>query len=135
VSDKQQVERLVLSLLPNTLRESLKFEPTFPGVAFATLYRDGETGASAAVLRYDAGAKVPRHRHRGYEHIYVLEGSQRDEFGEYPAGTFVLNPPGTEHTVESPGGCLVLAVWQEQVEFIEAPVERGAVLPRGVPTK
>ena len=49
---------------------------------------------SGALLRYAAGAKIPRHRHEGTEHIYVLIGTQRDERGEYVAGAHVVNPPG-----------------------------------------
>jgi anti-sigma factor ChrR (cupin superfamily) len=108
---------LVLGLLPALAHNDLDFKPAFPGVAIAQLYRD-PGGSSAAILRYDPGASVARHRHPGYEHIYVLEGSQRDERGVYPAGTLVINPPGTEHSVESPEGCVVLAVWQIPVEFL-----------------
>ena len=118
MNEPRELERLVLSLLPAVLRDELEFEPTFPGVAFAVLYRD-PSGSSAAVLRYEPGASVPPHRHVGYEHVYVLQGSQRDERGEYPAGTLVINPPGSEHSVESPSGCLVLVIWQQPVAFLE----------------
>lgn len=120
MSERKEIEQRVISLLPHLLRDSLEFTPTFPGVAFATLYRDEVSGSSAALIRYDPGSNVPRHRHVGYEHIYVLEGSQMDERGEYPAGTFVINAPGTEHSVSSPEGCLVLAVWQRAVEFVHS---------------
>jgi len=29
--------------------------------------------------------------------VYVLSGTQRDERGVYPAGTHVVNPPGSIH--------------------------------------
>jgi anti-sigma factor ChrR (cupin superfamily) len=54
---------------------------------------------------------VPRHRHAGLETIVVLDGSQSDENGDYPAGTLVLNPAGTEHSVWSTRGCVVLIQW------------------------
>jgi anti-sigma factor ChrR (cupin superfamily) len=110
--------RLVLQLLPEALKRRSDFRPMREGVEIAELYKDEHTGASAALLRYAPGARVPRHEHSGYEHILVLEGSQRDERGEYPAGTLIVNPPGTAHSVESPSGCLVLILWQRPIHFV-----------------
>ena len=42
---------------------------------------------SVAILSYEPGAGVPRHRHAGLETIVVLEGTQSDENGDYEAGT------------------------------------------------
>jgi anti-sigma factor ChrR (cupin superfamily) len=75
------------------------------------------------LLRYAPGSQVPSHQHEGYEHVYVLSGEQQDERGTYPAGTFVVNPPGTSHRVWSPQGCLVLVVWQRPVRFLERDPE------------
>jgi len=110
--------RLVLQLLPEALKHRSDFRPMREGVEIAVLYKDEVSGASAALLRYAPGARVPKHAHEGYEHILVLDGSQRDERGEYPAGTFVVNPPGTSHSVESPSGCLVLILWQRPIHFV-----------------
>jgi anti-sigma factor ChrR (cupin superfamily) len=104
--------------LPDALKRRSDFRPMREGVEIAELYKDEQSGASAALLRYLPGARVPRHEHSGYEHILVLEGSQRDERGEYPAGTFIVNPPGTSHSVESPNGCLVLILWQRPIHFV-----------------
>jgi anti-sigma factor ChrR (cupin superfamily) len=62
-----------------------------------------------------AGRAVPHHGHPGHEQILVLSGSQSDERGHYPAGTLVVNPPGSSHTVNSAEGCLVLIVWEAGV--------------------
>jgi anti-sigma factor ChrR (cupin superfamily) len=66
----------------------------------------------------EPGASVPRHRHAGLETIVVLDGSQSDENGDYPVGTLVLNPAGTEHSVWSSGGCVVLIQWNLPVIFL-----------------
>ena len=108
----------VLALVPSLLRERRDFVPLRPGVEIAYLYRDEEGGSSAALLRYAPGAKVPRHEHSGHEHILVLDGSQQDERGEYAAGTLIINPPGTAHSVESPNGCLVLIIWSRPIHFV-----------------
>jgi anti-sigma factor ChrR (cupin superfamily) len=81
------------------------------------IYGDGRGGPSAALLRYAPGATLPHHRHTGYEHITILEGSQIDQHGVYAAPCFIVNPPGSSHGVSSPDGCLVLVIWNEPVIF------------------
>lgn len=71
-----------------------------------------------ALLRYAPGASVPRHLHQGLETILVLEGSQSDEFGHYPAGSLVANPEGTCHSVASSEGCVVLIQWTKPVKIL-----------------
>src|SRR5688572_15976489 len=114
--------RIVVSLTPpgsSTLEGVRPFRPFRPGVEIAEPYEDAN-GARSALLRYAPGATVPKHRHDGFEQIYVLEGVQEDEQGTYPAGTLVVNPPGYEHSVASPKGCLVLITWQREVAFADA---------------
>ena len=83
-----------------------------------------------AVLRYRAGASVPRHLHQGLETVLVLEGSQSDERGRYQAGAIVFNAAGTEHSVWSEDGCVVLIQWERPVLILEEDdVERGAERP------
>jgi anti-sigma factor ChrR (cupin superfamily) len=104
-------------LLARATLGPLDWEPFRPGVSIARLYDHGD-GHSAALLRYEPGARVPRHAHPGFEHILVLQGSQQDERGAYRAGTLLVNLPGSEHAVESPEGCVVLAVWEKAVVFL-----------------
>lgn len=92
------------------------WRPFREGVEICSLYQQ-PSGASAALLRYAPGARVPRHRHPAPEHIVVLRGSQADERGVYRAGTLVVNMPSSEHTVMSEEGCIVLAIWTAPVEF------------------
>jgi len=86
------------------------------GVDICYLYQTDD-GPSAALLRYAPCAKVPNHLHQGFEHIFVLHGSQADQNGEYAPGTLVINAPGTSHSVFSPNGCIVLAIWERPVAF------------------
>jgi anti-sigma factor ChrR (cupin superfamily) len=106
--------------------ENLEFRPFREGVEIARLYGGGAGEPSAAFLRYAPGAKVPRHEHPGYEHILVLQGSQEDDRGRYGAGTLIVNPPGSSHTVWTKEGCLVLVIWQIPVIFsaLESAAER-----------
>lgn len=77
-----------------------------PGVRRKMLERDGEEVARAtSVVRFDPGRHFPEHAHGLGEEFLVLEGVFADEQGEYPAGTYVRNPPGSSHAPWSPSGC------------------------------
>lgn len=95
--------------------KDLAFEPFKEGVEAHWLQRDVP---QMALLRYAPGAAVPRHRHPGLETILVLEGTQSDEAGTYKVGDVVLNPEGSEHSVWSVDGCVVLLQWAKPVEFV-----------------
>jgi len=100
------------------LSPKLRWKEFAPGVHIHRLW--GKSDArSGALLRYAPGAKVPRHRHEGTEHIYVLLGAQRDDRGEYVAGSHVINPPGSVHAVSSPEGCVVFVVWDRPNTFLD----------------
>lgn len=87
------------------------------GIQIHWLYNEGEQGMSAALLNYAPGALVPKHEHVGFEHILILQGAQEDENGVHEVGNFTINPPGSFHSVSSPSGCIVLAIWQRPVAF------------------
>jgi anti-sigma factor ChrR (cupin superfamily) len=99
-------------------QDQVAWEPYKKGVDIFRLYGDGVTGPTAALLRYREHGEVPLHEHVGYEHILILSGSQRDESGIYPEGTFFINPPGTRHQVSSDTGCIVLAIYEKPVRFL-----------------
>lgn len=100
------------------LKDTDQWEPFRPGVTAHWLYKD-EDGAAAVLLRYEPGVRVTLHEHTGYEHMYVIEGDEYDEHGEYPAGSFVINPPGTKHSPGSHGGCIALLIYEKKVRFIQ----------------
>jgi anti-sigma factor ChrR (cupin superfamily) len=106
-----------MSVLTSREIDGAGFSTFRPGVDALVLYGTPGSGPAAALLRYRPGAKVPAHRHMGHELVYVISGSQSDERGTHRAGTFVVNPPGSEHEVESADGCLVLIVWESPIVF------------------
>jgi anti-sigma factor ChrR (cupin superfamily) len=105
-------------LLNDASAPSLPWEPFRPGIDIARIYVTGPDGPSAAFLRYAPGASLPRHEHRGFEHILILAGSQIDDHGKHPTGTLIVHPPGTSHTITSIEGCIVLAIWEKPVTFL-----------------
>ena len=99
-------------------QDRLDWQPLSDGVEIHRLYGDGHTGPTAALIRFNRAGKVPLHRHTGYEHIIVLAGSQRDQNSLAEAGTLMINPPGTAHSVISEAGCIVLAIYGSPVQFV-----------------
>jgi len=98
---------------------SYAWQPFRDGVDIIPIYGDREQGCSAALLRYQPGAKVPLHTHSGHEHLFVLKGSQTDGKGIYQRGTFIVNKPGSHHQVSSEEGCVVLVIWESPISFVE----------------
>jgi anti-sigma factor ChrR (cupin superfamily) len=67
----------------------------------------GEVARATSVVRYLPGARFARHVHGGGEEFLVLDGVFSDERGDYPAGWYVRNPPGSAHAPFSVGGCVI----------------------------
>lgn len=85
-----------------------------PGVERRMLDRVGEEVARAtSIVRYAPGSHFAQHTHGGGEEFIVLEGVFQDEHGDYPAGSYVRNPPGTHHIPASEKGCTIFVkLWQ-----------------------
>lgn len=76
------------------------------GVDRRMLDRQGDELAKAtSIVRYQAGARFPGHNHDFGEEILVLDGTFSDEAGNYPAGSYIMNPPGSSHAPFSEDGC------------------------------
>lgn len=67
----------------------------------------GEHSRVTSIVRYDPESSFPAHDHPEGEEILVLEGAFSDEHGDYPAGTYLLNPPGFRHAPFSRRGCVI----------------------------
>lgn len=79
-----------------------------PGVERRPLERlAAESGRATSIVRYAPGSSFKAHAHPDGEEILVLQGTFADEHGTYPAGTWVKNPPGSQHAPSSPDGCLL----------------------------
>ncbi|MSP00746.1 MAG: cupin [Acetobacteraceae bacterium] len=84
------------------------------GVERRMLDRIGEEVARAtSIVRYAPGSHFSPHTHDGGEEFLVLEGVFSDEHGDFPAGTYIRNPPTSRHTPGSAPGCvLFVKLWQ-----------------------
>jgi anti-sigma factor ChrR (cupin superfamily) len=79
-----------------------------PGVDRRMLDRVGDEVARAtSIVRYAAQSRFSEHVHDLGEEFIVLQGVFSDEHGDYPAGTYVRNPPSTRHAPHSDEGCTI----------------------------
>ena len=67
----------------------------------------GEVAIASTIVRYQPLSQFSSHVHEFGEEFLVLEGTFWDEYGRYPAGTYVRNPPGSRHAPFSNAGCVI----------------------------
>ncbi|MCR9921097.1 cupin domain-containing protein [Vibrio alginolyticus] len=67
-----------------------------------------ESGHTTSVVKYEPNSQFSTHPHPQGKEILVLEGVFSDEYGDYPAGTYLRNPPGSQHAPFSEEGCVIL---------------------------
>jgi len=65
----------------------------------------GEIARATTIVKYAPNSTFSPHIHAGGEEILVLDGVFSDEDGDYPAGTYIRNPPNSGHTPFSTNGC------------------------------
>ena len=76
------------------------------GVSRAHLERiASESGHTTSLVTFEPGASFPEHTHPLGEEIFVLKGTFSDEFGDYPMGSYIRNPPGSRHSPFTREGC------------------------------
>jgi hypothetical protein len=106
------------------------------GVERRMLDRVGEEVARAtSLVRYAPGSRFSAHSHGGGEEFLVLEGVFQDEHGDYPAGTYVRNPPESQHVPGSAAGCVIL-VKLHQFDLADrrpVRVDAAGITPEAVP--
>lgn len=77
-----------------------------PGIDVMSLHEYGQE--RVGLIRWAADTAIAEHSHPGGQEEFVIAGSYSDESGEYPAGTWIRNPPGTKHAPQAgPDGALI----------------------------
>jgi anti-sigma factor ChrR (cupin superfamily) len=84
------------------------------GVERRMLDRIGDEVARAtSIVRYAPSSHFSAHTHGGGEEFLVLDGMFQDEHGDFPAGSYIRNPPTSRHTPRSVPGCILFVkLWQ-----------------------
>lgn len=95
-----------------------------PGVDRRMLDRIGDEVARAtSLVRYAPVSVFEAHVHGLGEEFLVLDGVFSDEHGDYPPGTYVRNPPGSQHSPRTEPGCIILVKLRQM-----APTENARVV-------
>src|SRR4029077_70981 len=86
-----------------------------------------EVARATSIVRYAPESRFSAHTHGGGEEFLVLEGVFQDEHGDYPAGSYVRNPPTSRHTPGSAPGCvLFVKLWQfDPEDRVHARIDTG----------
>lgn len=76
-----------------------------------------EVARATTIVKYAPNSQFSPHVHTGGEEFLILEGVFQDEHGDYPAGSYIRNPPKSKHTPSSETGCVMLVkLWQFDLE-------------------
>lgn len=71
-------------------------------------------GQSIQLVKFDAGASFPAHKHSGPEFIYMLEGEAIQEGNRISKGMVAIAHKGSEEShFYSPFGCSFLLVYSD----------------------
>jgi anti-sigma factor ChrR (cupin superfamily) len=76
-----------------------------PGQKVMSLHTYGTE--QVALEKWEPDTYLPQNIHSGGEEIFVLDGAFSDEYGYYPQGTWLRNPPNSSHKPFTQQGCLI----------------------------
>jgi anti-sigma factor ChrR (cupin superfamily) len=108
------------------------------GVERRMLDRIGDEVARAtSIVRYAPDSHFSPHVHGGGEEFLVLDGVFQDEHGDYPAGSYIRNPPTSQHTPGSQAGCTIFVkLWQfDLADRTHVRIDSGKVTAQSVATR
>lgn len=90
------------------------------GVEISQLWLDPERQRHSLLIRMQAGARLPAHRHAGPEECLVVRGDVEDGQVQLREGDYVRFEAGTQHAVTTRGGCML---------FVTASLRDSAISP------
>jgi anti-sigma factor ChrR (cupin superfamily) len=96
----QDVARIVIATKPGEWMRAGR-----DGMAVLPLHEFG--GESTYLFRLAPGIELGHNTHPAGEEMLVLDGVFSDEYGDYPAGTWIRDPAGSAHTPFSKQGCIL----------------------------
>ena len=89
--------------------DRLQWTPSpLAGVERRFLEREGaEVARATSIVRYAPGGRFTEHTHELGEEYLVLSGVFSDQHGDFTAGSYVRNPPGSRHAPFTREGCTI----------------------------
>lgn len=79
----------------------------------------GEGQVHTHLLYMAPNGEVPQHTHKGFELTLLLDGTFKDDMGEYQPGDFILLDGKHKHSPISEQGCLCLTVVSDALHFTQ----------------
>jgi putative transcriptional regulator len=76
-----------------------------------------DNNLKASLLYIDHGGLIPAHTHKGFEITLLLDGSFKDEMGEYHAGDLIWLDGEHHHSPVTENGCVCLTVSSDALHF------------------
>ncbi len=103
----------------NKVNIQTKQQPWLPGLVpgLSVMPLHEHNHEHVALVKWETNTIFQPHRHIGGEEIFVLEGTFEDEFGRYPKGTWLRNPPDSFHTPFTKEGCIIYVKTGHLVEL------------------
>jgi putative transcriptional regulator len=105
--------------LPNVMKHMSLGKPAQIGKLSRSRILLDEGHIHSSLLRIEAGGSIPEHTHNGYEITLLLEGSFKDDMGEYVAGDFIVLDGKHQHQPMSELGCLCYTVVSDSLHFTQ----------------
>ena len=68
---------------------------------------DNEADRVTTIVRYAPESSFSPHVHTGGEEFIVLDGIFEDDYGNWPTGSYIRNPPTSRHKPGSKDGCVI----------------------------
>lgn len=97
-------------------------QPWRPGVApgLSVMPLHTHDGIATSLVRWAPHTRFDPHVHPGGEEIFVLDGVFRDELGDYPAHSWLRNPPWSKHQpyTEAEGALIYVKVGHIGAPFL-----------------
>ncbi len=89
---------------------------------------DNKADRVTTIVRYAPESSFSPHTHTGGEEFIVLEGVFEDDYGNWPTGSYIRNPPTSKHKPGSKDGCVIFVklsqFQQDDRTFIHADINK-----------
>ena len=95
-------------------------EEGISGLYVKSLLFDAANKRSPTILlKFDAGATYPLHKHPAGEEVFVLEGDIKLGKDELKTGDYLYTAVNNMHRVSTKNGCVILLKAAQEVEIVE----------------
>jgi quercetin dioxygenase-like cupin family protein len=99
--------------------EEISWKTLAPGISFKPLFRDKARNSDTMLVRMDAGARLPKHRHAQVEELFLLSGDLHVEDQVMYAGDYCRANLDSVHDQSfTETGCLFLLMTSPDNEVL-----------------